>query len=316
VLALALVVVVLLALLLPAVRAAREAARRTQAKAAKQAVVPGGEASSETNGDSIPGWETYTSDAGGYSVFMPRSPIVQTRATPTPAGMTHVVMVVADQGNEGAYCASHCTLPRIEGDPEQILENGVQGMMRVYNATVSSNRSFTVQGNAAKEVDFNGNHQGKALTGRVRVVLADKTLYQVFWMGPPGQKPEQEIRRFFESFKLVQRAAPPTATTTEDSASTTPPSSPTPPTQQKPGELTEARKKHIYRTLAFQEQAFKVAEQQADTFDSMGQSDAATQIRESLDKQRQSTEERLMRSYQLTREELLEMKREGQEKGW
>jgi len=316
VLALALVVVVLLALLLPAVRGAREAARRTQAKAAKQAVVPGGEAGSETNGDSISGWETYTSGKGGYSVFMPRSPAVRSQPMAMPGGMAHVEMALSDLGNEGAFCVSHCPLPRVEGDPDQILESGVQGMMRNFNATVSSNRSFTSEGNAAKEVDFNGNHQGKALTGRVRVVLAGKTLYQVFWLGPPGQKPEQEIRHFFESFKLVQRATPPTATPTEDSASTTPPSSPTPPTQQKPGELTEARKKHIYRTLAFQEQAFQVAEQQADTFDGMGQSDAATQIRESLEKQRRSTEESLMRSHQLTREKLLELKREGQEKGW
>jgi hypothetical protein len=80
--------------------------------------------------------------------------------------------------------------------------------------------------------------------------------------------------------------------------------------------LTEQQKKHIYRTLVFQDRALQSAQQQADVLDGMGRSDTAAQIRESLGEQRQRTEESLMRSHQLTRDELLDIKREGQEKGW
>lgn len=322
-------VVVLLALLLPAIRGARDAARKAQARSAKEPAAPGGEAVSEANGDSIPGWDTYTSAAGGYSVFMPRSPTVRTQVMPSPAGALRVVMVIAEQGSEGAFFASHCVLPRVDADPNQILEDGVQGMMRTYNATISSNRSFTIEGSAAKEVDFNGNHLGKRLTGRVRVLLADKTLYQLFWLGPPGQKPEREIRRFFDSFKLSQRPAAPSGSPVPANPSTKPPPTPTPPTSPAPAhreplsEWTESRKQRVYATLMMEEKTFQASEEQAKTLESMGQSEQAAKIRAAaaqgralLAKHRESQEENLMRAYQLTREELTELKREGQQKGW
>jgi len=328
VLALVGIVVVLLALLLPAIRGARDAARKVQAKSAKQNATPSGEAKSEANGDSIPGWETYNSIDGGYSVYMPRSPLVKSQSVASPAGMTRVVMAIADQGKKGAYCVSHTPLPRVRDDPNQILEDCLQGMMRTYNATVVSDRSFSFEGNAAKEVEFNGNDRGTDLIGRVRAILSNRKLYQVFWMGPPGQKPEREMTRFFDSFMLGRRPAP-SGSSAAANPSTKPPPTPAPPTSPAPAarkplsEWTESRKQHVYETLMMEEKTFQASEEQAKTLESMGQSEQAAKIRAAaaqgralLAKHRESQEESLMRAYQLTREELTELKREGQEKGW
>ncbi len=312
VMALVVVVVVLLALLLPAVRAARDAARRAQAKSDQPAAASGDEAVSEEHGVAASDWETYTSSTGGYSIFMPRSVTVKNRPTATPHGRTQLVLVTAEQGNRGAFCASHCFLPRVAGDPNQIVEQSVQGMMRTYSTTVSSHRSFTFEGCPAREVEFDGGH----LIGHVQVILAGNTVYQLFWMGPPGSKPEQEVRRFFDSFKLSRTTAPPSPAATADRPSTTRPPIPTRPTRTPPGELTETQKKSIYRMVTIQERGIQLAEQHADTLDSAGQSDAAARIREAADEQRRSMEERLQRTYQLTREKLMEIMREGQQKGW
>lgn len=331
-----LVIIVLVALLLPAVQAARQAARR-------QAGLTGDGASS--GGD----WTEYKSAAGGYSVLMPRMPQTRSQNTPTAAGMITANIALVDMKDQGAYFVTHSNVPMAnftQRDPNILLEGGINGALQNIGGKIRTKRDITLFGYPGKDIQFDGNTRGRQITGRTQFVLADDVLYQVMWLGFPNKKPEGDLQRFFDSFKISKKASAPTPKVAAQPPVTQPPVTqppnakpatpkptiPTPPVAQPnvsppqnavskppsadPSELTEDRRKRIYRDIVNREKSVSAFLTQADKAEQRGSIDTANRMRESAERMRQSHHRGLTMMHRISQQQLDAIRSEGEANGW
>ncbi|MBC8868207.1 MAG: hypothetical protein H8E44_02255 [Planctomycetes bacterium] len=186
----AVVIVVLAALLLPAVRAARETAQKARAA-----------------GD-YANWREYSSPEGGYLVSMPKSPRVDTQRLPGPKGTMGVVTMIQAGvdfgGRRGACFARHARHRSFAetNSTEQVLDSAAQASVDRVNGRMIVNRSATMAGIQGKEIEYEGTVQGISFTARSRCIIVNGTFYELMWISERGRIPENDVRHFFDSFRL------------------------------------------------------------------------------------------------------------------
>lgn len=297
------ILVVLGALLLPAIQAARDAARRAS----------GG------------GWAQYDSPAGGYSIDMPGKPRIETKSVPTAAGPITYTAAIVELGPKVAYTVAHSPLPAEVPNASMVLNAVAEGtVVQGMQGQVSGSRTLTVDGRECKEVDFTGTISRIKVAGRGRFILAGKTLYQVIYAGPPGALPESDLQRFFGSLKFTQGSPPtppsptppPPPTITPPPTIAPPPTSPFEPPPAKPGELTDEQRKSIYRSVARYERLTETIQRQAEEIAKVGQKDVADQMLKNRADQRQNIVNMLAQQYQLTAAQIEEIYQTGKRENW
>ncbi|HPM79576.1 MAG TPA: hypothetical protein PLF81_02710 [Candidatus Anammoximicrobium sp.] len=317
----------LLALLLPAVQAAREAARRAAARSA--GAQPGGGK-----------WQTYTSPTGGYSISLPGTPQLRSQPMVSPIGVVTVSIAMVDLNRDGAYIASHVNTPP-GGSWQATLDASMQEGLRNVNGQVVSSRNLTVAGSPAVESDFEGTKDGQAFCGRMQLVRAGATQYQLMFIGPKGTKPESDLQQFFSSFQLTRAAAPapappamPPAFAPPPTQPVTPPSFPPPPASPppdltapesappvapapaKPGELNDAQRKSIYRALASYERLTEMSAKHADSMEQAGQHEAAARLRKSREEARQGLVRKLASGNGISEAQVEDIYQTGKRENW
>lgn len=267
-----LVIVVLAALLIPAVRAAREAAQKVKARNDARAAQTGTDTASTDA--SVEDWITYTWPPDRYSVLMPRQP---KRKTEVHSGV-RVAMVSCDMGEIGAYFVAVSRMPAIavaQGfDADVALEAAVNGAVTNARGRLDSRKTIQLDGHPGREIRFSGAHAGKPFTAFSRLYVIDAAIYQIMFLGPSGEHTETDLQKFLDSFKLTgpPRAEQSKPKVAADAATTPPPvTSPpattppatTPPTMTGPPQTTQPPTTNPFGTPSTESGAAKrLAEQQ------------------------------------------------------
>ncbi|MCA9203535.1 MAG: hypothetical protein KDA59_10840, partial [Planctomycetales bacterium] len=210
-----LVIFVAVALLLPAVRKARDAARDGARGAQQASASPNSSsASSSTPGTSPPminqtaadssQWQTFNSTAGGYSIDMPGRPLPRTQFTPTPAGPITNYIQSLDKG-KFVYMCSHADYPPSLVTPQTIdtmLDMAAEGAAQNVKGTINSKTTISVGGFPGREIRFSGNMAGRPFQARSRVVLAGNRMVMALKIGEPGAGSDSEDDRYFNSMSI------------------------------------------------------------------------------------------------------------------
>ncbi|MBI2477431.1 MAG: hypothetical protein HYV60_01885 [Planctomycetia bacterium] len=266
-------------------------------------------------------WVEYESADGSYTVSMPQQPQTRMQSAATPAGTVTINIAMVDLGRHGAYMVSYNKLPATSElpEPDALLKDGVIRAMQNINGSIRSEESITLFGHPGKEVVFDGQSKEQPLTGSSRFVVTDHILYQLVWIGPPGQLPDN-VQRFFDSFQITPRSKTDTPTTTPQvsASTTTPPTLPTPDqaTAGDPDELTEQRRKHVYRDAVNRDRAVESLLEHAERVEDQGHTVAASQARESAATMRANNQKNLLDFHRITEHQLDEIRREGKANGW
>jgi hypothetical protein len=287
---------------------------------------------------------------------------------PSPIGMQTITIAVVDLGNtRGAYLVGHWRMPQMPSRPQQrnVLDDAAQGMVNTMNnGTVVSSRDLEAYGGLVREFDYEGSKQGTSVCGRCRLTLSNGRLYQLLWIGLPGEKPSDDIQFFFDSFQIAGKSdtGPPASDVAKRPAAQTAPPSPPPsnpatddpfqevgttdpqqpagsetganppatkPATQPPGtkppsdgrtlaDVDEFQRKIIYRQIVMNEANIQRGRDRIAQYEQRGTfpEHALQRMRESQQRTEKMYRETITRSTRLTEDELAQIKREGDQKGW
>ena len=117
-------------------------------------------------------------------------------------GVTPLTLVSVNPTSNTVYMYSYAEDQNIEKkSPDEALESGRDGSLRKIQGTVISQRSMTVQGYPALEMQARA--RGESLVDS-RMIVAGKRLYMIMAVASVQQDREPKtIQRMFESFKII-----------------------------------------------------------------------------------------------------------------
>ena len=156
-------------------------------------------ATSGSSGQQMDGWQTITSDEGGFSVSMPGKPIEEARDRDAAAGLfaEHSYKV---SNKDATYLLSYTDFPEsMHNPPDELLK--YYGIVSSGD-TVVQDEQVTVQGNPGRVVELD------ALGGTYiwyKAVIVGKRLYALSVSAPTTSKEAiaGDAQHFQESFRLL-----------------------------------------------------------------------------------------------------------------
>jgi len=157
-------------------------------------------ATSGSSGQQMDGWQTITSDEGGFSVSMPGKPIEEARDRDAAAGLfaEHSYKV---SNKDATYLLSYTDFPEsMHNPPDELLK--YYGIVSSGD-TVVQDEQVTVQGNPGRVVELD------ALGGTYiwyKAVIVGKRLYALSVSAPTTSKEAiaGDAQHFQESFQLLR----------------------------------------------------------------------------------------------------------------
>jgi len=157
-------------------------------------------ATSGSSGQQMDGWQTITSDEGGFSVSMPGKPIEEARDRDAAAGLfaEHSYKV---SNKDATYLLSYTDFPEsMHNPPDELLK--YYGIVSSGD-TVVQDKQVTVQGNPGRVVELD------ALGGTYiwyKAVIVGKRLYALSVSAPTTSKEAiaGDAQHFQESFQLLR----------------------------------------------------------------------------------------------------------------
>jgi hypothetical protein len=200
---------ILVALLLPAVQAAREAARRVQEENARRGIVvqavPPLSTNPNSNANSNPlvmhteipqldQWITYESP-DGYSILLPVQPLTITQ---TEQGMQTTISA-CDFGPKGRYMVA---VSRIGRENALKALDGSIGIAGPVEGDVLSQNKIELNGHPGREVNLKRTVAGLQMNIQARYYAIDDALYQISFVG--FSQPGVSVPEFLSSFKLTE----------------------------------------------------------------------------------------------------------------
>jgi hypothetical protein len=151
-------------------------------------------------------WSTFKTPGNAFEVKMPGKPTVRKQDTPTPFGPLEMTGYgSSDLDTNAVYVVVVAVLPpavvqEYENDPENGLNEMIEGMITAGHGNKTSVREVTMGPNVGREFEatiFQG--EGK-LVGRIFVI--DGKAYILLVMTPNDQNSKKDTTKFFGSFKV------------------------------------------------------------------------------------------------------------------
>ncbi|MDY3553647.1 hypothetical protein R5W24_002750 [Gemmata sp. JC717] len=148
----------------------------------------------------------FDSKDGKFSAKFPLEP----KVVPQKAGGLDLYITIAEKDKDKdkvGFAVIYTDLPAdvVKGSPgKKLLEGGEKGLVDNFKAKIvsSSETSFKANGKDYPARDLIA--EKESLTLRVRIIMVDARLYQVFVIGPKEQATGKEADEFLKSFELVK----------------------------------------------------------------------------------------------------------------
>lgn len=150
-----------------------------------------------------PGWKTFTSKEGGFTVSLPCTPAEERQRVQTATGHLDVVVFVAEGPNETSYVVGYSDLPAAEvkpGSEKRRLDFARDGAVAKARGTLRSERLFEQAGHPGRELVI---EQKTGTVVRLRILVVGRRLYQIMAVGPGSVVQHRDGGTFFlDSFRL------------------------------------------------------------------------------------------------------------------
>jgi hypothetical protein len=174
------------------------------------------EDSSETDSTSVfdqalaeeKGWEQFSSETGGFSVWMPGEPMEQTQQQATAVGDIELTMFQVVEA-DGVYAVGFNDFPEewinmVDNDSDTLLSSSAQGAFGAIGGEIETMEDITLSGYPGKEAMAMASYGGVDLTVKGRFYLVENRLYQVFAAVSSETASLEDIDLFLSSFELDQ----------------------------------------------------------------------------------------------------------------
>lgn len=148
----------------------------------------------------------FDSKEGKFSAKFPIEP----KVVPQKAGGLDLYITIAEKEKEKdklGFAVIYCDLPPdvVKATPgKKLLEGGEKGLIENFKATVKSSSEAVFKANGKDYPARDILAEKDALTLRVRIIMVDARLYQVFVIGPKEQASGKEADDFLSSFELAK----------------------------------------------------------------------------------------------------------------
>ena len=159
-------------------------------------------------------WRTHT--GSGFSIEFPGTPRRQNKTQASPLGVltTQIDQVAV---RDGAFQVGVTEMPLTNEQYEALmtagleasLDEGINSMVRaVGNAQVTSQGPFSIGAFRGREVQFDASLQGKQAAGYGRVLVVNKKVIEVLWLGERSLKGSADVKRFINSLHVTEAPLP------------------------------------------------------------------------------------------------------------
>jgi hypothetical protein len=147
---------------------------------------------------------TFKSPRGKFSVWMPGTATVQDQQLDGPNGQITQHMFVYE-GTDCAYFVSFVDLPQVSLEGFSVLEKldqAADGGAQAINGEITGRYDIELGDYVGREVDIESTSQG--LAAHSHLFLVGNRLYQVMVVRPLGNELDDDMNKFFDSFKLIE----------------------------------------------------------------------------------------------------------------
>jgi len=149
--------------------------------------------------------ETSVDDNGHFVVKFPGA--VQRSSVPVDTPVGKVTMnVVSHEAGIIAYMIIYSDYPAgsvaKSGGPDKVCENASKGAVGSVSGTIRT--STACQLGDVTGLEIVADIPSKNMTARLRFFVVGDRLYQVMYIGPPGQEASPAVMNYFESFRLLR----------------------------------------------------------------------------------------------------------------
>ena len=148
-------------------------------------------------------WSTYRPDGAGYSIDLPGKPTVESETTPSPGGPITSHSAEVDTGQAG-FVSMYTVYPSgLTMEANTSLDAARDGMLEDGKSELRDEKKLMVSDAPARRVTL-FDKESKVMIVNL-MVFRHNTLYQSIYAAPSGQEDTETSRRFFDSFKLLDR---------------------------------------------------------------------------------------------------------------
>lgn len=173
------------------------------------------------------GPESYTSEAGNFRAEFRGTPKVSVQDVSAPgAGSVPMHVVQSELPDRTSYSVFYADYPSSldQADPDRVLDGVATGLAQGMggSAAVPAQQPIALAGHPGREFSLQVRDSGHSGTGRVRIYLVGRRLYQILFIADSARFTAAEADRFLSSFALLH-PIPPRAAAGRTVATPTPP---------------------------------------------------------------------------------------------
>lgn len=172
-------------------------------------------------------WQAFTSEENSFSVLLPAEPTHQAQPVPNADGTVNEMdMFVVIEGNVGytINVSSLADFPpeRLALGADVLLSDGRDAALASMSGTLRSAEDITLDGFPGQHIEFEfSTTQLPNGEGVMRLYMTDANVYQLMAIGSQGQLPAEDVKRFLDSFQLLEQPAAAGGAISEEGAAMT-----------------------------------------------------------------------------------------------
>lgn len=140
----------------------------------------------------------------GFQALMPGTTTVEQESRKAPGGEMEVHrFTVVPKGNQEMFVISTCRFAvdmSEDGDTRKLLEFGRDDVVSGGKGEVRSERQIVLGGNRGVELEL-APPQGRLI--KARVYATPRQIYHVLVYSSPSRLSSPDVRKFFDSFKIL-----------------------------------------------------------------------------------------------------------------
>ncbi len=155
------------------------------------------------------GWQQFTSESGGFSIWMPGTPAESTETTSTAVGNIDIIIYQTIKDNNVVYQAAYNDFPveliELVEDKNVLLQSTAEGAFGGMGGQIDTIQDISLQGYPGKEATGWVDSDGSRLALKGRFYIVDNRLYQLMALSISDTLPMQDVDMFLNSFTLIGR---------------------------------------------------------------------------------------------------------------
>jgi len=154
-------------------------------------------------------WKEFSTAVGGFSILMPGTPQEQKQSLDSEIGPIDYY-TFSSEDRASAYVVGYADYPADlirQADPDAMLDGARDGAVSNVKGKLVNEREMSLRDYPGKELEIEAPIGGVSQNGTIitRLYLVDQRLYQLITVTPQGRDSSEDVQKFLDSFKLLDR---------------------------------------------------------------------------------------------------------------